>query len=38
MVPIPEFIDIWFLDHEAAPTDRSAIETVIDTVNARGGP
>jgi len=32
MVPIPDFIDIWFLDHEAEPTDRTALETVIDTV------
>mmetsp|Transcript_28586 Transcript_28586/g.87476 ORF Transcript_28586/g.87476 Transcript_28586/m.87476 type:complete len:702 (+) Transcript_28586:96-2201(+) len=32
MVPIPEFIDIWFLDREAEPTDRTAVETVIDTV------
>ena len=33
MVPIPEFIDIWFLDREAEPTDRTAVETVIDTVS-----
>jgi hypothetical protein len=31
-VPIPDFIDIWFLDREAEPTDRTAMETVIDTV------
>jgi len=32
LVPIPEWMDIWFLDHEAEPTDRSAVDTVIDTV------
>ena len=32
MVPIPEFIDIWFLDKEADPSDRTAVESVIDTV------
>ena len=31
-VPIPDFVDIWFLDREAEPTDRTAMETVIDTV------
>ena len=31
-VEIPQFIDIWFLDREAEPTDKSAMETVIDTV------
>ena len=31
-VPIPDFIDIWFLDREAEPDDRTAMETVIDTV------
>mmetsp|Transcript_22705 Transcript_22705/g.49616 ORF Transcript_22705/g.49616 Transcript_22705/m.49616 type:complete len:703 (+) Transcript_22705:142-2250(+) len=32
MVPIPEFIDIWFLDREAQPSDKSAVDVVIDTV------
>ena len=31
-IPIPDFIDIWFLDHEAEPSDRSAKDFVIDTV------
>ena len=31
-VPIPSFIDIWYLDHEAPPSDRTAIQAVIDTV------
>jgi len=32
MIPIPDFIDIWFLDREAEPTERTAVQTVIDTV------
>jgi ATP-binding cassette subfamily F protein 2 len=31
-VPIPDFIDIWYLDKEADPSDRTALESVIDTV------
>ena len=31
-VPIPEFIDIWYLDKEAEPEKRSAIDVVVDTV------
>jgi ATP-binding cassette, subfamily F, member 2 len=31
-VPIPDFIDIWFLDKESDPSDRTAMESVIDTV------
>lgn len=31
-VPIPDFIDIWYLDKEAEPSDRTALEAVIDTV------
>ena len=31
-IPIPEFIDIWYLDKEAEPSDRTALESVIDTV------
>ena len=31
-VPIPDFIDIWYLDKEADPSDRTAIDSVIDTV------
>ena len=31
-IPIPDFIDIWFLDREAEPSDRTALESVIDTV------
>jgi ATPase subunit of ABC transporter with duplicated ATPase domains len=31
-VPIPEFIDIWYLDKESPPSERSAIDFVIDTV------
>jgi len=31
-VPIPSFIDIWYLDHEAPPSDRTALQAVIDTV------
>ena len=34
-IPIPEFIDIWYLDKEADPSDRTAIESVIDTVRPR---
>lgn len=32
MIPIPDFIDIWYLDKEADPSDRTALEAVIDTV------
>jgi len=32
MVPIPDFIDIWFLDKEAEPSEKTAVEFVIDTV------
>ena len=31
-MPIPEFIDIWYLDKEAEPEKRSAIDVVVDTV------
>ena len=31
-VPIPDFIDVWYLDKEAEPSDRTALESVIDTV------
>jgi len=31
-IPIPEHVDIWHLDREAAPSDRTAIESVVDTV------
>jgi len=31
-VTIPNFIDIWYLDKEADPSDRTALESVIDTV------
>jgi ATP-binding cassette subfamily F protein 2 len=31
-VPIPEFIDIWYLDKEAEPEKRSALDCVVDTV------
>lgn len=31
-VPIPDFVDIWYLDKEADPSDRTALESVIDTV------
>lgn len=31
-VPIPEHIDIYFLDEEAEPSDRTAVEAVIDVV------
>ena len=31
-IPIPDFIDIWYLDREAEPSDRTALEAVIDTV------
>ena len=37
-VPIPDFVDIWFLDREAEPTDRTAMETVIDTVRFEKAP
>ena len=30
--PIPEFIDIWYLDKEAEPSESTAIDFVIDTV------
>ena len=30
--PIPEFIDIWYLDKEADPSESTAIDFVIDTV------
>mmetsp|Transcript_25316 Transcript_25316/g.59050 ORF Transcript_25316/g.59050 Transcript_25316/m.59050 type:complete len:717 (-) Transcript_25316:679-2829(-) len=32
MIPIPDFIDIWFLDHESPPSERTAVDVVIDTV------
>jgi len=31
-VPIPDHIDMFFLDEEAPPSDRTALESVIDTV------
>ena len=31
-IPIPSFIDIWYLDKESDPSDRTALECVIDTV------
>jgi len=31
-IPIPDFIDIWYLDKEAEPMERSAIDCVVDTV------
>jgi len=31
-IPIPSFVDIWYLDKEADPSDRTALESVIDTV------
>jgi len=31
-IPIPDHVDIWHLDREAAPSDRTAIESVVDTV------
>ena len=31
-VPIPSFIDIWYLDREAEPQARSAVDCVVDTV------
>jgi hypothetical protein len=31
-IPIPAFIDIWYLDKEAEPSERTALESVIDTV------
>jgi len=31
-IPIPDFIDIWYLDKEAEPSDRTALDSVIDTV------
>jgi ATP-binding cassette subfamily F protein 2 len=31
-VPIPDHIDIWHLDREAAPSDMTAIQAVVDTV------
>ena len=37
-MPIPDFVDIWFLDREAEPTDRTAMETVIDTVRFEKAP
>ena len=32
LIPIPDFIDIWYLDKEADPSERTALESVIDTV------
>ena len=32
-VPIPDHIDIWFLDEEAPPTDVTALQTVINTAS-----
>jgi len=32
LVPIPDFIDIWYLDKEAEPSDKSAVDFVVDTV------
>jgi len=32
LVPIPEHIDIWFLDKEAEPSEYTALEAVIQTV------
>jgi hypothetical protein len=31
-IPIPDFIDIWYLDKEAEPQERSALDCVVDTV------
>ena len=31
-IPIPDFIDVWYLDKESDPSDRTALEAVIDTV------
>ena len=31
-IPVPEFIDIWYLDKEADPSESTAIDFVIDTV------
>jgi ATP-binding cassette subfamily F protein 2 len=31
-IPIPEHVDIWHLHEEAAPSDRSAIDAVVDCV------
>lgn len=31
-IPIPDHIDIWHLDREAAPSDETAIEAVVNTV------
>jgi len=31
-VPVPEFMDIWHLHEEARPSDRTAVESVIDVV------
>jgi len=33
-VPVPDFIDIWHLDEEAQPEERSAVDCVIDQVRA----
>jgi ATP-binding cassette subfamily F protein 2 len=33
-VPIPEHIDIFLLDHEAEPSDRTALQCVIDDAQA----
>ena len=31
-IPIPDFIDIWYLDKEDEPTERTALDRVVDTV------
>jgi len=31
-IPIPKHIDMWFLDHEAAPEEVTAIQAVVDVV------
>ena len=30
-VPIPDHIDIWFLENEAPPTEKSALEYVVES-------
>mmetsp|Transcript_64213 Transcript_64213/g.143506 ORF Transcript_64213/g.143506 Transcript_64213/m.143506 type:complete len:715 (-) Transcript_64213:805-2949(-) len=32
LIPIPDFIDIWYLDKEADPSEKSAVDFVVDTV------
>ena len=37
-MPIPEHVDVYHLREEAEPTERTALEAVVDHIKARGEP